>query len=178
MNWRQYWHERATEADPYRQVARTGGRVPIDAALMTRMNARLVELLDLQPEDRLLDLCCGNGMVTRALAAHCAETVGVDLAPGQIARAQAGPAQPGLRFQVGDVTRLGELGLAPFDKINLHFSFQYLERPAQGRAALRGMRDLLRPGGCILIGEVPDLARLAAFYPRRLDRWRYRLWLR
>ena len=178
MDWRSYWDKVAAEADPHRQVARTGGQVPIDAALMARMSQRLVELLDLQASDRLLDLCCGNGMVTRALAPHCRETVGVDLAPGQIARALDGPPVAGLHFRTGDVTRLEALGLEPFDKINLHFSFQYLDQPGQGQQALAGMAALLRPGGRILLGDVPDRDRLAVFFPRRWDRLRYHLHLR
>lgn len=173
MNWRRFWDRIAAEADPHDQVGRTGGLVPINEVLIQRMTSRMAGLLDLQPTDHLLDLCCGNGLITRALACRCQQTLGIDLAPAQIKQAQRGPECPGLTFRTGDVTRLAALDLPPCDKINLHFSFQYLDRPGQGHLALKGMQRLLRPGGRILLGDVPDRDRLRVFYPRRRDRLRY-----
>ena len=73
-----------------------------------RGRLRVLELLDVRPGMRVLDLACGPGTLTRRLATGVApggEVVGVDLAPGMIELARsAGIANA--RFQVMDMERL------------------------------------------------------------------------
>lgn len=64
--------------------------------IMTRGEARgrqrVIDLVDARPGMRVLDLACGPGNLTRRIAALIrpdGEVVGVDLAPGMIARARA-----------------------------------------------------------------------------------------
>ena len=69
---------------------------------------RVVELLELEPGMRVLDLACGPGTLSKPLADQVApggEVVGVDLAPGMIELAQAARI-PNARFEVMDIERL------------------------------------------------------------------------
>ncbi|GAB4427577.1 MAG: hypothetical protein OHK0039_45960 [Bacteroidia bacterium] len=175
MNWQQFWDSLAALQDPHAQVGRTGGQGSIDQATLACIADYIVATLDIGPGDTVLDLCCGNGLLTRELARSCAQMIGVDLSPAQIAIARQRHSAANIRYVVGDVTRLQDLGLPPADKINLYFSFQYLERPAHGGAALAGMASLLRPGGRMLLGDVPERSRLAVFYPSARQRLGYHL---
>ena len=64
----------------FTQVNRELNRLMVDQAL---------EMLDLQPEDRVLELFCGLGNFTLPIARRAAEVVGVDGDPGLIARAKS-----------------------------------------------------------------------------------------
>ena len=76
---------------------------------------------------------------------------------------------------VGDATALSQTVQGPFDKINLYFSFQYLDTPAKAQQALTEMALLLSPNGKILLGDLPQREKLAVFYPHWIDRLKYRL---
>ncbi|MDX1907240.1 MAG: class I SAM-dependent methyltransferase [Bacteroidia bacterium] len=175
MNWQTYWAALAHDPDPQRQVARTRVGQPVDEETLGQIVACISERLALRPEDHLLDVCCGNGVLTRHLALICRETVGVDISPPHIRLARAQHTAPGLTYLTGDATRLGDVLDSTFDKICLYFSFQYLDTYAKGLLAIQGMARLLKPGGRILLGDVPDSARLRVFFPRWQDRARYYL---
>jgi cyclopropane fatty-acyl-phospholipid synthase-like methyltransferase len=175
MNWRAFWEAQALETDPHRQVGRVGGlRPPSDEAL-AEIAAHLAGLLGLGPGDSLLDVCCGNGRLTRLLAPRCRSALGVDFSAAQIRHAQEDPPLPGLSFQVADALQLSEVLEGPFDKILLYFSFQYFDTRRAGAQVIAHLLRLLAPGGQILVGDVPDWGRLHVFYPSRWARWRYRL---
>lgn len=95
----------------------------------------------------LLDLGCGTGSITLAMAKAMAEggrVVGVDLSPKmiEIARARA----PQHDWQVGDLCQPGVQG--PFDLIVICFhTLQMLVRDDQVRAAFRSVAGLLSPEG-------------------------------
>lgn len=61
-----------------------GPRVP--AAVWPALERWL--LPELQPGDRLLDLCCGTGQVCRALAERGYRVVGLDRSPAMLAHAR------------------------------------------------------------------------------------------
>ena len=73
-----------------------------------RGRQRVLDLLDVRPGMRVLDMACGPGTLTRPLAAAVApsgEVVGVDLAPGMIDLARAA-GMPNARFEVMDIEQL------------------------------------------------------------------------
>jgi 23S rRNA (uracil1939-C5)-methyltransferase len=70
--------------------------VQVNAGMNQRMLARTMELLDLQPTDRVLDLFCGLGNFTLPVARHAAEVVGVEGEHGLVERAAANAARNGL----------------------------------------------------------------------------------
>ena len=72
--------------------------VQVNAAINQSMVARAVELLEIAPTDRVLDLYCGLGNFTLPLARRAAAVVGVEGEAGLIARARAN-AQPEWHFQ-------------------------------------------------------------------------------
>lgn len=120
----------------------------------------LVEQAALRAGQRVLDVACGTGVVTRLAALHTGPTgnvVGVDLNPGMIAAARALPASEGaapIAWREGDAAALGFVD-ASFDAVLCQLGLQYFtDRP---RAA-REMARVLAPGG-----------RLATLVWRALD---------
>ena len=70
--------------------------VQVNAGMNQRMLARTMELLDVRPTDRVLDLFCGLGNFTLPVARHAAEVVGVEGEHGLVERAAANAARNGL----------------------------------------------------------------------------------
>ena len=116
--------------------------------LMSRREARgrlrVLELVEAKPGMRILDLACGPGTLSTALAAAVApggEVVGVDLAPGMIERAQK-RAIPNARFEVMDIERL-EFPDAAFDAATCGHGLQFVPHLD---SALGEARRVLKPG--------------------------------
>ncbi len=99
--------------------------VQVNAGMNQRMLARTLELLDLQPGDKVLDLFCGLGNFTLPMARHAAEVVGVEGEHGLVERAAANAARNGLSnasFRVAnlfDDQRNEPWAQQPWDKILL-----------------------------------------------------------
>jgi SAM-dependent methyltransferase len=113
-----------------------------------RWRLRWVELcLEPHAGDRIVDLGCGAGMVTRYLASRGAICHGVDLAPTAIEYARKANAEyPGNTFEVGDASALPHLASGSFDKavsadVTEHCGYDIMM--GIFAEALR----LLRPGG-------------------------------
>jgi SAM-dependent methyltransferase len=101
-----------------------------------------------EPPGRALDLGCGRGRYTGALARRGWQAVGVDFVPAAIEAARAAAA-PGVDFRVGDVTALAaELGT--FDLFLDIGCFQGFAEP-QRQAVGRGVSQLAAPGATLLM---------------------------
>jgi 23S rRNA (uracil1939-C5)-methyltransferase len=81
--------------------------VQVNAAINARMVARAIELLEVGPGDRVLDLYCGLGNFTLPLARRAAAVVGVEGEAGLIERARANARLNGIEnasFHVADLS--------------------------------------------------------------------------
>ena len=82
--------------------------IQVNATINEKMIARTLELLDVQPGDRVLDLFCGLGNFTLPLARKVAEVVGVEGEAGLVARARENAQRNGLSnasFHAADLTQ-------------------------------------------------------------------------
>ncbi len=99
--------------------------IQVNAGLNDRMIARTLELLDVQPDERVLDLFCGLGNFTLPLARVAREVVGVEGDAGLVARARENAALNGLanaQFHAADLAQdlAGHAWMrAGFDKLLL-----------------------------------------------------------
>ena len=84
MNWKTYWDELAARQNPLAQVARTKGSIALDETLLDQIALDITKKLDLQSTDRVLDVCCGNGLLSARLSQDCSELTGVDISEKQI----------------------------------------------------------------------------------------------
>jgi ubiquinone/menaquinone biosynthesis C-methylase UbiE len=105
----------------------------------------------LQPRapDRMLEIGCGRGFLTRRVQAFAPATTGVDLNPAAI----AGSVTTGLRAM--NPERL-EFPDAHFDKL---YSFHVIERIPNLAKAFAEMDRVLKPGGMILLAYAAEPIR-------------------
>ncbi len=98
----------------------------------------------------MLDVACGTGTSSEALASSGATVVGVDFSKGMIASAAPKAVHhPNLSFQVGDATQL-KFADNSFDVVTISFGLRNVQNVEQ---ALTEFLRVLRPGGRLLIQE-------------------------
>jgi ubiquinone/menaquinone biosynthesis C-methylase UbiE len=136
-----------------------------------RGRSRVIELLEVTPGMRVLDLACGPGTLTRPLAALAGpggEVVGVDLAEGMLAVARAAGI-PNARFEVMDIERL-TFPDASFDAVACGHGLQFA--PDLDRA-LGEARRVLRPRRRFAASVPVDggSSRPWAVMDKVVDRW-------
>jgi 2-polyprenyl-3-methyl-5-hydroxy-6-metoxy-1,4-benzoquinol methylase len=100
---------------------------------------------------RVIELGCGEGHLTRAIADRGLDVVGVDHSERKIRTARR--LYPDLSFRISDIRRLGGLD-AIFDTVVLAEVLEHVDEPA-GDDFLAGAWELLRPGGRLVV-SVPN----------------------
>ncbi|MFB6163972.1 MAG: methyltransferase domain-containing protein [Haloarculaceae archaeon] len=113
------------------------------------MRAAAIGMLDLSPDDRVLDVGCGTGFATEGLLEHVEEVYGLDQSPHQLEKAYAkfGRTDGPVRFHLGDAERLPFRDDA-FDVVWSSGSIEYWPDPV---ATLRELRRVGKPGGQVLV---------------------------
>src|SRR5262249_20769943 len=105
--------------------------------------------------ERVLDVGCGDGKITAEIAERlpAGSVVGIDPSEHMIdfAREHFVAGRPNLSFEGGDATPPSHR-----DAFALVVSFNALHWVSDQTAALRGIRDALRPGGRALLQLVPQ----------------------
>ncbi len=121
--------------------------------------------ISMDGNERVLDVGCGDGRITAAIADQLPEgsIIGIDPSPRmvQTALSLTGEAPARLRFEVGDVLTMGFRG--EFDAV---VSFNALHWVLDQRGALTRIRDAMRESGWALLqfvchGERPSLEQVA-----------------
>lgn len=114
--------------------------VQVNAGLNARMVDHALELLDLQPQHRVLDLFCGLGNFTLPMARRVREVIGVEGDAGLVQRANQNAERNGLgnaRFHAADLVR--ELNQQPW--MDERFDRLLLDPPRTGaEEVIRAMR--------------------------------------
>jgi SAM-dependent methyltransferase len=125
----------------------------------------IVRAADPGPEDVLLDVACGGGLVARAFAPHVRHATGIDVTPAMLDTARKASAEQRLgniSWDQGDVTTLPYAD-ASFDIVATRFSFHHFLEPL---AVLKEMVRVSKPGGRIVVVDScpsEDRAKAAAF---------------
>jgi len=124
------------------------------------------------PDDMVLDVACGGGIVVCAFAPHVRQATGIDVTPAMLDEAQRLAAEKGLtnvEWRQGDVNSL-PFEDGSFTIVVTRFSVHHFPDPA---AVLREMARVCAPGGRLVVVDMyasQDPAKAAEF--NRLERLR------
>lgn len=120
----------------------------------------------LRPEDRVLDVGCGNGLYMRTLAGSCREVTGIDITQSWLEAAQAAFARHGSR----NCALCKASGMAlPFAEgsFDLVYSFSTLVLVPDIEAVMAEMVRVLKPGGFVVF----DISNATSLSHRHWNTW-------
>lgn len=165
MNWLQFWNNIANQSDLKSQVGRIHDEEIVLAA------THIIQLLNINENDEVLDVCCGNGLLTKFVSQYCKNISAIDFSETLIKEAKSKSSAPNISYLLNNAKsfQLGE----DFDKIYLSFSFQYFETYDEGKEVLSRLLKHSRSGTKILISDIPDKSRWGAFYNTFLKKFFY-----
>lgn len=129
-------------------------------ALMEEWAPRVAAAAAIQPGQRVLDVACGTGVLTRAAAARAGpkgSVTGLDLSPRMLAVAES--LSPNLRWRQGSAEAL-PFPDASFDAVVSQFGLMFVPDPS---LALREMMRVLVPGGKLAVAVWASLADTPAY---------------
>jgi cyclopropane fatty-acyl-phospholipid synthase-like methyltransferase len=171
-DWEAWWNQvPAQMPDLYHQVGRTvGGRANGEADLVATSEA-IISTLQLSGSEAVLDLCCGNGLLTKRIAPQCRTLIGVDYSASLIDIAQRTNAGRNITYVVSDVVAISPrvIGMAKVEAVYLASALQYFDATTTGKL-LRRLRALATQDFRFVIEGIPDKAKFYDFYntPERL----------
>lgn len=129
-----------------------------DPAILAAATAEILDWLGaeqlLGPDADVLDLGCGIGRLSVALAPRCASVLGLDVSAGMVAEARRRcAAHPNVRIEQTAGTDLDALEPASLDLALAVDSFPYVVQlgPEAADRHVAGMARALRPGGAMVI---------------------------
>jgi cyclopropane fatty-acyl-phospholipid synthase-like methyltransferase len=177
VNWREFWNVYPLKANGnlFAQVGRTVGGIPIPESHLRASVEDILRNLEVQSEDTILDLCCGNGLLTREIGRHCRQVVGIDFSEPLIKEAKRRSALSNVEYRLGDILLLNQLAVEfanRFDKVLMSDamgSFDEVTLPH----LLPSLKCLCKDNAPILLTGVPDDGRKWRFYDNWRRRWTY-----
>lgn len=108
--WKDFWEsynniEAEGEDDLYIQVGKTKDQKPISNTVFNDIVDDIVQSLNLEKKDKLLELCCGNGLFTLPLSEKVKFVFAFDFTKKLIDAAKKFKSKNNIEYQVGDAKK-------------------------------------------------------------------------
>ena len=126
-----------------------------------RCREALIAPVAFSPNEKILDMCCGTGGATRAIAKKAGDgswIAGMDLSAGQISAAGKHSKLADIHFVVGDA-ECAPFQDGSFDKVFIPHALHEMPRDIRLRA-LAETRRILRDNGMLIVLELDTPPRL------------------
>lgn len=176
-NWKEYWGQKASECSEnefFRQVDRTIAGQP-DVESVNESLDRIMDVLEIEQTDLVLDLCCGNGIITQKISEKCKMAAGVDYSESLIEIARKYFNAPKVSYYCSSILNIGlsEFVGSQFSKIYMLGSLQYF-KVEDLEIILNVIKKCSKPGFQVFIEGIPDIDRIWNFYNTEELRDEYR----
>lgn len=145
-----------------KQVGKTVNGQEIPESQVRLIVENISNVLRLNAKDSVIDLCCGNGLITRQLAPLVREIVGVDFTHGLIDAAKRYNSFDNIKYINSDVLSLDHKYFSGMRKIVMYEALQHfsLEQLAKLLDKLYG----LGAGSLVFLGSIPNKEKLNVYY--------------
>lgn len=143
--------------DGYGQAAAAGGE-----ALLRAIGDDVRDKLEVSRDARVLEVGCGAGAITRTIAPGAGGTIGVDFSHGMLLQARR-LGIPGTEFLMAEAARL-PFEPRCFDRVLCYSVFNNFPSLAYAQAVVHELIRVVKRGGVVLIGQVPNDERKAEWH--------------
>jgi SAM-dependent methyltransferase len=147
---RRTFDESAKTKDRVIAIHFTEGGRPVDPAIYDAICARIDSLIAFAPEDEVLEVGAGSGLLLDRIARRVRRVHGTDISAGVL---ELVPAAQNIELQQMDSDAL-RFADASFDKVVLNAVIQCFPDKAYARRCLAEMVRVCRPGGSVYIGDI------------------------
>ncbi len=168
--WVEYWQQRGQklgDADMCVQVGRTINSQPLADDEIAAILEDIESKIELRADDEVLEMCCGNGIITRHLAPQCRQIVANDVSCELLAKIDFAEFPNVVPLEQD--ARLLSFPDESFDKVLLYAGLQYFSE-RETIVLFRSVMNWLRRGGVFLVGDIPNRDRIWNYFCR--DQWR------
>jgi SAM-dependent methyltransferase len=167
-DWRTYWNtvgQRHARDALFSQVERTVAGKPIPFEQIRLLADALRDALGIAGSDLVLDLCCGNGLVTVQLAPFCRSLVAVDYSSALIDVAREHHAAPNIAYvnMAAEELTAAQFPAGPPTKVCMNQGIQHFTE-AMLVKVLEAVTRITGGRAPFYITDVPDADRIFAFY--------------
>lgn len=150
------------DASLLKQVGKTVNGREIPAPQIKLIVDNIVNVLRLSENDSVVDLCCGNGLITRQLAPLVKDVVGVDFTSGLIDAAKRYNGFHNIEYINSDVLRLDPEYCSGFKKVIMYEAMQHFSE--EELSVLLGELNNLGKGSRVFLGSIPNKEKLSVYY--------------
>lgn len=138
----------------------------------------IISKVHFEPNDVVLDLCCGNAALAKLISKSCKEIHGVDHSAKLVETAKSIKQKENifnLHLHLSDAMNIGKLFKEDFfDKSYCYFSFQYFNKKKR-ELLLERLSRITKKNGLIFLGDIPDKTRMWNFYKSPLKFYREKI---
>jgi 2-polyprenyl-3-methyl-5-hydroxy-6-metoxy-1,4-benzoquinol methylase len=145
-----------------KQVGKTVNGQEIPELQVKLIVENTTNVLRLKAKDSVVDLCCGNGLITRQLAPLVEKVVGVDFTHGLIDTAKRYNAFYNIEYVNSDVLSLNSEYFLGLKKIVMYEALQHFSEQQFG--ILLDELKSLAAGSLVFFGSIPNREKLSAYY--------------
>ena len=160
--WIDYWKSYGIESkskDVQTRVLRTLNKKPISQELWEFTLNNIDSSFSVNKGDHVLDLCCGNGLLSRHFLSKGAEVTSVDVSADLLDGLKN---IEGVRTIAKDIRKL-DFEKQVFDKVVIYAGIQYLNF-SETIVLIKQIFNWLKPGGQLFLGDIPDVNKTFDFY--------------
>ncbi|HYN04446.1 MAG TPA: class I SAM-dependent methyltransferase [Vicinamibacteria bacterium] len=147
---RKTFDESAKTKDRVLAIHFTDGGHPVDAAIYDAIYERINSLVEFAPEDDVLEVGAGSGLLLERIARRVRKAYGTDISAGVL---ELVPPASNVELQQMDSDAL-RFADASFDKVVLNAVIQLFPDKDYARRCVAEMVRVCRPGGFVYIGDI------------------------
>jgi SAM-dependent methyltransferase len=178
MDWKKHFNQHSIlfeETEFLKQVQKTVSGQPITPAQFEAQIVDIRKALDISHGDFVLDLCCGNGVITAEISKACSGVVGIDFSEPLINIAEKYNKPDNVSYFCMSVLdrNIKKLVNKPLTKTYMYEALQHFDEGDLQRI-LQLVLQVSSSNPVIFIGGIPDIDKLWEFYNTEERREEYR----
>lgn len=162
--WKDYYDQSSElyQDSLLKQVGKTINGTEVDVYQLGLIKSSIVNALEVNRSDTLADLCCGNGIITKRVAAVAYKVIGVDFSAGLIDVAMKMNCADNVAYFKFDVVDLRGDFFDQYKKYYMYEALQYFSKKMMAQLLLNMSK--INSGALFFIGSIPDKNKLCEYY--------------